>query len=323
VIFVRRADLDGEDLLLKNSISPRPVSRDGYASWGLEEGSPIAEGRTAITPIGGGNLYEVYLVWDETMHAICVAKLIRPDRVGDESALADVREESSVLDRLSHPVIVRRFDLVTEGPHPHLMLEHLEGPSLRRLIKRGGPLPLQQLVPLALSLAGAIHYMEQVGVVHLDVKPDNIIMGVPPRLIDLSVARSAQRAARLRRPVGTDAYMAPEQCDPARFEHGVGAPADVWGLGATLHHAVSGGRPFPRAREARESDNPLERFPQLHAAPEPLPGHLPPELTEMVGAMLDPDPGERPRAAEVAASLEPLVAGLPRKMSLSRRGRAW
>jgi serine/threonine protein kinase len=309
--------------LLKNSISPRPVSRDDYASWELEEGSPIAEGRPAIKPIGGGSLYEVYLVWDETMHAICVAKLIRPDRADDEGALADLREESSVLVRLAHPVIVRTFDLVAEGPHPHLMIEHLEGPSLRRLIKRGGPLSLQQLIPLALSLAGAIHYMEQVGIVHLDVKPDNIIRGVPPRLLDLSVARSADRAARLRRPVGTDAYMAPEQCDPARFEGGVGPPADVWGLGATLHHALSGGRPFARAQEARDSDEPLERFPQLYADPEPLPDHLPSELTEMVGAMLDPYPGERPRAAQVAASLEPLVAGLPRKLSLSRRGRVW
>jgi serine/threonine protein kinase len=309
--------------LLDKAISLRPVSRDGYVSWELEEGSAIAEGRTAIKPIGGGSLYEVYLVWDETLHAICVAKLIRPDRVDDEGALADLREESSVLDRLSHPVIVRGFDLVTEGPHPHLMIEHLEGPSLRRLIKRGGPLPLQQLIPLALSLAGAIHYMEQAGIVHLDVKPDNIIMGVPPRLIDLSVARSAERAVRLRRPVGTDAYMAPEQCDPARFEGGVGAPADVWGLGATLHHGLSGGRPFPRARDVRDSDDPLERFPQLHADPEPLPGHLPPALIELVEAMLDPVPAERPRAAQVAASLEPLVAGLPRKMALSRRGRAW
>jgi eukaryotic-like serine/threonine-protein kinase len=309
--------------LLKSSTSPRPLKRDRYASWELEEGGVIAEGRTAIKSLGGGSLYEVYLVWDETMHAICVAKLIRPDRLDDDGALDDLREEASILDRLSHPVIVRRFDLITEGPHPHLMIEHLEGPTLRRLIRRGGPLPLQQLVPLALSLAGAIHYMEQAGIVHLDVKPDNIIMGVPPRLIDLSVARSADRAARLRRPVGTDAYMAPEQCAPGRFEYGVGAPADVWGLGATLHHGLSGRRPFPRPPGAREHQDPLVRFPQLYADPEPLPGNLPPELVDLVGSMLDPDPGGRPRAAQVAASLEPLVAGLPRKISLSRRGRAW
>jgi serine/threonine protein kinase len=309
--------------LLKSSISPQPLQRDGYPSWELEEGAPIAEGRAAIKPLGGGSLYEVFLVWDEAMHAICVAKLIRPDRLDDEGALDDLREEASILDRLSHPVIVRRFDLVTEGPHPHLMIEHLEGPTLRRLIRRGGPLPLQQLVPLALSLAGAIHYMAHAGIVHLDVKPDNIIMGVPPRLIDLSVARSADRAARLRRPVGTDAYMAPEQCAPGRFEYGVGAPADVWGLGATLHHALSGRRPFPRPPGAREDEDPLVRFPQLHSDPQPLPEYLPSDLVDLVGRMLDPDPGGRPKASEVAASLEPLVAGLPRKISLSRRGQAW
>ena len=164
-------------------------------------------------------------------------------------------------------MIVRGFDAVLEGPHPHVLIEHLEGPSLRRLIRRGGPLPLQQLLPLALHVAGALQYLNNEGVAHLDVKPDNIIMGVPPRLIDLSIARSFERAAQLTPPIGTDAYMAPEQCAPERYEAPVGHAADVWGLGATLHRSVSGSRPFPREKSARDSDVPEERFPQLVTRP--------------------------------------------------------
>jgi eukaryotic-like serine/threonine-protein kinase len=295
--------------------------RPRRASWELDEGDEIAEGRAVLKRLGGGSLYEVYLVWDEHLHAICVAKVVRPDQIDDDHALREIREEAELLERLSHPVIVRGFDAVLEGPRPHLLLEHLEGPTLRRLIKRGGPLPLQQLLPLALSMAGGLHYMHREGFVHLDVKPDNIVMGVPPRLIDLSIARSHAQSAEVRRPLGTDAYMAPEQCDPKRRPGAVAAPADVWGLGATLHHALSGSRPFPREKGARESDVPEVRFPQLVHHAEPLPDRLPIELRTLVVSMLAPSPQMRPSAAEVAARLEPLIAGLPSRMKLSRRGR--
>ena len=169
-----------------------------HASWELAEGEAIAPDRIALKPLGGGNRYEVYLVWDERLYSLAVAKLLRPDQADDEKALRDLGEEAEVLRALAHPVLIRSFDAVLEGPRPHVLIEHLEGPSLRRLIKRGGALPLEQALPLALHVAGALQYMAQAGYVHLDVKPDNIVMGVPPRLIDLSIARDprARRADR-------------------------------------------------------------------------------------------------------------------------------
>lgn len=295
-------------------------SRPERSSWRFEQGAEITPGRVALKPLGGGSMYEVYLVWDELLHAICVAKVVRPDQVDDEYAANELAAEVATLERLAHPVIVRAFDAVLEGAHPHLLIEHLEGPSLRRLIKRGGPLPLQQLLPLALSLSGALHYVARMDVVHLDVKPDNIIMSVPPRLIDLSIARSMAKAKRPRKPVGTDAYMAPEQCDPEGLAEQLGPPSDVWGLGATLHHAISGTRPFPRERNGRDSDDPEVRFPQLHSSPDPLPARVPERLRTLIRSMLAPEPAARPAASEVAAALEPLVAELPSRMTLSRRG---
>src|SRR5262245_5180645 len=256
-------------------------------------------------------MYEVHLVWEERMHAILVAKILRPDLVEDADSIEDLEQEADVLRALAHPVIVRGFDAVTDGPYPHVLLEHLEGPSLRRLIKRDDALPLQQLLPLALNLAGALHYMAEEGWLHLDVKPDNTIMSVPPRLIDLSIARTFERAARVRNPIGTDAYMPPEQCDPVANKGLIGPPADVWGLGATLFHAAAGGRPFPREKEARDSDDPEVRFPQLVHPPVDLPASLPESLEELIRETLAPDPGRRPTAAEVAARLEPLIAEMP------------
>jgi serine/threonine protein kinase len=294
------------------------VAGNEKASWGFEEGAPVAPGRTVLRGLGGGSRFEVFLVWDERLHAICVAKLLRPDQASDERALRELAEEAELLDRLGHPVIVRGFDAVLDGEHPHVMIEHLEGPSLRRLIRRGGPLAPEQLLPLALHVAGALHYMEQEGYVHLDVKPDNVVMGIPPRLIDLSIARPLDRAARGRGPIGTDAYMAPEQCGvEGRGE--MGPPADVWGLGATLHHSISGERPFPRPKDARESPDPDVRFPQLHSPPRPLPDFVSPDLRELISEMLAPAPAERPSAAEVSERLEPVLARQPSRARLGRR----
>lgn len=283
-----------------------------HDGWNLDEGAQIAPGRSVLKALGGGSRYEVLLVWDDRLFAITVAKVLRPAFAEDARALRELAEEADALAQLAHPVLVRGFDAVLDGPFPHVLIEHLEGPTLRRLLRRGGALPMEQLLPLAAHVAAALHYMAEEGWVHLDVKPDNIVMGVPPRLIDLSIARTAERAAQIRSPIGTDPYMAPEQCAPGDHPGAIGPPADVWGLGATLHHAVSGQRPFPR--------EPGVRFPQLEQAPVELPDSVPPALRELIVATLAFDPATRPSAADVALGLQPLVAELPRRISFSRRG---
>jgi serine/threonine protein kinase len=279
-------------------------------TWGLVEGDVIAPGRTVLRTLGGGRRYEVFLVWDDHRLAVLVAKLLRPDHARDPAALRELADEGAVLARLAHPVLVRGFDVVAEGRFPHLLIEHLEGPTLRELIDRDGPLALEQLLPLGLHVASALHYLAGERLVHLDVKPDNVVMGAPPRLIDLSVARSLEAARRLRRPVGTDSFMAPEQCDGAFGE--IGPPSDVFGLAATLYFALTGARPFPRDGG--------QRFPQLERDPAPLPRRVPRELSAIIGAALARHPAARPTAAEFAAGLEPLVAGLPQRLVLGRRG---
>jgi len=279
-------------------------------TWGLEEGDAIAPGRTILRALGGGRRYEVFLVWDDHRLAVLVAKLLRPGHTADAVAIRDLAREADALARLAHPVVMRGFDVVLDGRFPHLLIEHLEGPTLRELIDRDGALPLEQLLPLGLHIASALHYLAGEGVVHLDVKPDNVVMGAPPRLIDLSVARPIAEAEQLRRPVGTDGYMAPEQADPAFGP--IGPAADVFGLAATLHHAVSGERPFPRTGE--------QRFPQLEVEAMPLPRGVPEPLADLLAAALSRDAAVRPTAAQLAAGLEPLVAGLPRRLVLGRRG---
>src|SRR5918992_2428656 len=215
----------------------------------------IAPGLRTLRLLGGGIRYQAYIAYSDHLRALVVAKVVRREAVENPAALAGLRGEARMLDRLAHPMLLRGFGAVLDGPRPHLVLELIEGPRLSTLIRRHG-VDLEQLLPLALNLCSVLHYLAREGVVHLDVKPRNIIMGAEPRLIDLSIARELHELAALRRPAGTDPYMAPEQCDPDRFGE-LGPPADVWGLGATLYEAISGRRPFAGLGDG-------ERFPQLH-----------------------------------------------------------
>lgn len=275
-----------------------------HASWEFGESEEIHPGRAVLKTIGGGNRYEICLVWDESLYALAVAKVLRPDQAKEEKALRDLALEAEALGALAHPSLIRSFDAVLDGPHPHILIEHLEGPSLRRLIRRDGAIGLEQLLPLAAHVAGALQYMAQAGYVHLDVKPDNIVMGVPPRLIDLSIARTTERAARTDGPLGTDPYMAPEQCLPRpEAAAPIGPAADAWGLGATLFHAVSGRKPF----QPDTGDDGRERFPQLDEEPLPLPSRIPAELRALILELLDRDPAARPTCGEAVERLQPLA----------------
>jgi serine/threonine-protein kinase len=292
------------------AIATPPAKHDPTEScWGLKEGDEIAPGLSALKLLGGGLRYEAYLAWYELLQYVVVVKVVRPELVHDSRTLEGLADEVEMLERVSHPVLLRSFGAQLDGPRPHIVLEHLEGPRLSTLLRKYGPLPPEQLLPLGLQLAAAGHYMGAEGIVHLDIKPSNIIMGAPARLIDLSVAETTENAAHLRSAVGTDSYMSPEQALKGRGAT-IGPPADVWGIGVTLYHAAVGERPFEKGD--RESDDAEVRWPQIAVAPKPMPESIPPAVAEPVLACLSYDPTDRPTAIELSEALEPVLAGLPK-----------
>jgi serine/threonine protein kinase len=264
------------------------------STWAFERGEEIAPGRTALQLLGGGNRFEAWLGIDDLLATQVVIKMLRPAYVGDPKARATLVAEAQALGAVPHPSIVRCFDVVAEGERPHLVLEAIEGPRLSTLTRRYGLVP-EQLIPLALELASALHSMHARGFVHLDVKPRNVIVSATPTLIDLSVARRIEQARLIRREIGTAGYMAPEQRVPSGA---IGPASDIWGLGVTLWEAATRTRPGDGDPLASE--------------------RVPPIFRDVVASCLSPAPSQRPTAMNVIEALEPLVALLPRRPVLSR-----
>ena len=100
------------------------------SSWSFGEGDAITPELTAMRLLGGGSSYEAYLAFDEITYSPVVVKVIRPNQVGKSSSLRGLRREVEALVTVNHPVVVRRLRHQFEGPRPHLVLEHIDGPRL-------------------------------------------------------------------------------------------------------------------------------------------------------------------------------------------------
>lgn len=268
----------------------------GSDAFILTEGESVAPGYEVVDHWVRTRWLDVYAVWSLERECRCVAKVPRPDCAGQRRPRADLINEGRLLRRLTHPHIVRVYELVDE-PQPALILEALQGATLEYIIAMRRELPpVDDIAYLGLHLCSAMHYLHGRGFLHLDLKPSNVIssMGVA-KVIDLSNARKPGRA---RRPVGTPLYMAPEQI----LLHRLVPATDVWGIGAVLYHHATGHPPFwiPNGHG----------YQQVARGADPVSSHrsLPAPLAAVIDACLDRDVDGRPAVAELADVLGDLVS---------------
>jgi serine/threonine protein kinase len=267
----------------------------------LKAGVELAPGYRVLEHLHRSRSYDVYGVWSAERCCRCIAKTPAPDMLEKRSARNRLLREGRLLGRLTHPHFVRLYEALKE-PQPVLILETLTGETLAHLIhRRGRRLPLREIAYLGLHLCSAMHYLHRHGLLHLDLKPSNIISQPPlAKVIDLSIARPPGRG---RSGVGTVPYMSPEQ---ARGGH-LTAAADVWGIGVVLYEAATGRRAFPGSTG---SDTEHEaRYEQLERRADPVREHrrVPPAFAAAVDRCLEPAPADRPAVGELFAQLDRLL----------------
>ena len=215
--------------------------------------------------------------------------------------------EISIASRLQHPNLVRLLRWSAASPRPYMVLEYVTAQTVAGHLESIGEVSIPEACLLGIRMLSALHYMHSKHVLHLDVKPDNVTMGDPPRLLDFSLAQAFSGPVKLRHTMGTAAYMPPEQ-----FMHGEVTPqSDLFGMGATLYEALSGMRPFSEGDET--AIDKATAFPQLVEDPQPLREiiDLPPLLERVVMTCLARDPARRPASAlETAMAIQTVLESL-------------
>ena len=160
----------------------------------------------------------------------------------DEEGIAELAKEFAVLSRLVHPNILRVYALERQSDVSFLVMEYVDGDSLRRRLRDRGPLPQDEALRYVGLVCEALAYAHAAHVLHRDVKPENVLLtsDQTPKLLDFGVARLLARTSqKASTNIGTVEYMAPEQMQGA-----AGTNADLWALGITFYELLTGGRPF-------------------------------------------------------------------------------
>src|SRR5262249_13345364 len=256
-------------------------------------GEEIRAGYAAIELLSRNRALDVYDAWSATRSCRVIVKVPRPDRREDPGTRRRLLREGRILLGLSHPHVVRAYELVRE-PELGLVLETLSAATLEHIVGATAPrrLPATEVAVLGCQLCSAMGYTHAQDVLHLDLKPSNIVAEAGrAKVIDFNLARPPGPGVRGS---GTRPYMAPEQaCGDV-----LGPAADVWGIGATLIQAAPGGPPFGRP----EDDDRYEQL-ERRAAPVRTLRRMPAALAEAIDACLEPDVDARPAIEELGRRL--------------------
>ncbi|MFS8520088.1 MAG: protein kinase [Micromonosporaceae bacterium] len=252
-----------------------------------------------LEPIGSGGMSRVWRARDELLDRAVAVKFLGGAPAADPPAAEDARREVRAAARLTHPNVAHVYDYGRAHrpgapPVPYLVMELVEGENLARRLA-AGPLPWPEAVRVGAQVAAALCAAHRAGLVHLDVKPGNVMLTADgAKVLDFGIAALAG-AVTDGRFSGTPTYTAPERL------HGSPAhPAnDVYSLGVLLYELLAG---VPPARmDDWEQAAAAHRSGRLPRVP-PVPG-LPAVVGDLVAACLSPDPGRRPSAERLAAEL--------------------
>jgi predicted Ser/Thr protein kinase len=283
----------------------------------LVSGTEVA-GYRVIDLIGAGGMGHVYRAMQLRLDRIVALKVIRPELAAEEAFREQFQQEARLAASIDHPAVVPIYEAGEADGELFVAMRWVDGMDLRQILKQGGRLEPDRAVEIASRVAEALQATHEVGLVHRDVKPSNILVeGRRVYLSDFGLARATAGSEALTQPagfIGTADYAAPELLDD---KQPVDGRADVYGLGCVLFEMLTGSVPFP-------ADGLLAKLHAHAQADPPTPSALRPELPggfdELVHRALAKDPADRYATPDelAAAAQEALVRPAPKRRARRR-----
>jgi serine/threonine protein kinase len=265
--------------------------RDSHIKVGTRIGADL----TVLGIVDDGGQEPVYLVWHHKSWCPMGCKVFK--------STEQAQREAKILLALAHPNIVRCFGIYGSTS---LLMEFLEGPTLHQLLNSRPKrrLGVNDALRISIHLGAALSHVHDRGLLHLDVKPANVVVVKGrPILCDFGIARW-QVDSRPNRVRGTETHVAPEEC----LLEEITPAADIFGLGATLYELLTGKLPFPEMGKG-------DPYRQILKAPSSIRQHrpaVPVGLEELVLSCLSRDPKARPNVAALLPSLHRYISSGPR-----------
>ena len=276
-------------------------------------------GYQLLEKVGQGSMGTVYKARQISLNRLVAIKMLHPRLTAKSDLLQRLVREAHAAAKLSHNNIVQAIDVGSAGNLHYFAMEYVEGTSIRDMLEKGWKFNEAEALSIIIPVAQALQHAHKRELIHRDVKPANIILTNDrvPKLADLGMARETENAeiAKAERgmTIGTPFYISPEQI---RGKIDIDGRADIYSLGATLYHMVTGQPPFP--------GNKIEPVLEAHLYKELVPpDHLNTSLSsglgEVVEFMMSKDRTQRYRNAEdLLVDLECLARGQPPKLAHDR-----
>src|SRR5581483_11074474 len=269
----------------------------------IQPGMLLGARYRVLEELGRGGMARVHRAEDERLGRTVAVKVLAPELGHAETFVERFHREARAVARLAHPNIVPLFDFGVQDGQPFMVLQLVEGPSLRRVLRERGALAPEEAARISSELAAALAHAHRRGIVHGDVKPLNVLLDRRSDtlghalLTDFGVAQAisetARQASAKRELYGSLPYLAPEQLSGAAG--GASPRADLYALGIVLYEMLTGTHPFQGHSAAESATLRLEQEP---AAPSRLNPVVPPGLDRLVARVLARDPERRYPDAE-------------------------
>jgi WD40 repeat protein/serine/threonine protein kinase len=275
-------------------------------------GSLLLGSYVLLEKLGEGGMGAVYKARNWKLGRIVALKVIRKERLNNETIIRRFRREIEAAAQLSHPNIAHAYDADEVAGTHFFVMEYVEGRDLAKVVKERGPLPIAEACEYTRQAALGLQHAHERGLVHRDIKPSNLLLSAVKgerttiKLLDMGLARlertTSEQSTTLTQEgavMGTPDYIAPEQ---ARDSHHADIRADLYSLGCTLYFLLTGKPPFPGGSLSEKLLKHQLREPQLVEEVRP---EVPPGVAQLVRKLMAKRPEQRYQTpAELAEALE-------------------